>query len=356
MNNPKKIAIVCDYNLKSDRIGGMDRFFVEFDAKAKTKNIEIDWYFTDYKPFAFYDGINIQHAGGHNIETFFLEKTTTQNKNYTVLITHFISLCTSFFKKAKETGIQKIIAIDHNPRPLHGFGLSKTIKNKIKGLLYSRYINTFVGVSNYTKKHILKDYGAFLVKKTIVIYNGIDTAVFVKRTKSIQNTFIVSSHLRHSKGIQDLIQAVFLLSENIKNQIVIDIFGSGPFETELKSMTTALNLNNIIHFRGSSSDLHLLFCNYSFMIQPTYMECFSLSILESLASNVPVITTTVGGNLEIVTDQKNGYIFEPANIRALSLIIENIVMGCAKIEDETNSKIEKNFNLDKMVTAHLALI
>ena len=32
------------------------------------------------------------------------------------------------------------------------------------------------------------------------------------------------------------------------------------------------------------------------------MECFSLSILESLAANIPVITTPVGGNLEVVTN------------------------------------------------------
>ncbi len=356
MNTEKKIAVLCHYTLQANRIGGMDRFFVAFDANAKTMNLKIDWYFTDYQPFDFYSSMNIQHAAGQNIEDFFLEKTALQNNNYTVLITHFVSLCTSFFKKAKETGIQKIIAVDHNPRPLEGFGFSKIIKNKIKGILYSRYIDVFVAVSKYTKKHILKDYGSFLNSKTIVIYNGIDTAIFVKRTNPNPNTFIVSSHLRHSKGIQDLIMAVSLLNDTIKDQISIDVFGTGPIENELKSMTTSLNLNKIIRFRGSSPDLHLLFCNYSFMIQPTYMECFSLSVLESLACNVPVITTTVGGNLEIVSDLKNGFIFEPTNIKALSSIIENIVLGRLKIDTETFSQIEKNYNINKMVASHLALI
>ena len=40
------------------------------------------------------------------------------------------------------------------------------------------------------------------------------------------------------------------------------------------------------------------------------MECFSLSILESLSANIPVITTTVGGNLEVVTHEENGFIYE----------------------------------------------
>ena len=36
MNNKKKIAIICNYALSPNRIGGMDRFWVAYDAKAKT--------------------------------------------------------------------------------------------------------------------------------------------------------------------------------------------------------------------------------------------------------------------------------------------------------------------------------
>ena len=46
------------------------------------------------------------------------------------------------------------------------------------------------------------------------------------------------------------------------------------------------------------------------MLQPTHMECFSLSILESFAANVPVITTNVGGNKEVIDEGENGYIFK----------------------------------------------
>ncbi|WP_310378268.1 glycosyltransferase family 4 protein [Flavobacterium sp.] len=356
MIKPKKIAVVCDYALNSNRIGGMDRFWVAYDSKAKLLGYEIDWYFSDYEPFEFFSELTIYSANNQNVELFFLEKVISEKPQYDVLITHFVALCTSFFKSAKAIGIQHTIVVDHNPRPLEGFPISKIIKNKIKGVLYSRYIDQFIGVSEYTRKHILKDYGYFLDKKTTVIYNGIDTSVFVKRTQENKNKFIVTSHLRQSKGIQDLLKAVSIVEENIKNQIQIDIYGDGPYEKELLDMATKFNLNSIINFKGSSSKLNELYANYAYLVQPTYMECFSLSILESLMSNVPVITTTVGGNLEIIEHRKNGFIFEPKDYLVLATIIKNIVLGNFKIDNDVNFQIEKEFNLEKMVTNHIQLL
>lgn len=356
MTKSKKIAVVCNYALNPNRIGGMDRFYVEYDKKAKALGYKIDWYFLHYDPFDFYSELTIFSANNKNVEAFFLEKINQENLQYDILVTHFLALCTSFYQKAKATGIQQTIVVDHNPRPLEGFPLSKIIKNKIKGILYSKYINQFVGVSKYTRKHILKDYGFFLDKKTSVIYNGIDTSVFVKRVNENKNKFVVSSHLRHSKGIQDLIKAISVLDENIKNQIQIDIYGEGPYERELLEMTKANNLEKTIHFKGGSSQLNELLSNYSYLLQPTYMECFSLSILESLSANVPVITTPVGGNLEIIQHHQNGFIFEPKDYLALSKILKNIVLGNLKIEKEVSIQIEKDFSLDKMVNNHIQLL
>ncbi|WP_372744867.1 glycosyltransferase family 4 protein [Lutibacter sp.] len=353
MNKSKTIAIVCNYALNPNRIGGMDRFYVAYNKRAKELGLDVHWYFSDYKEtIPFFKDLTIFNSENKSLELFFINKIQKEGFNYAILVTHFMALCTPFFKQAKKSGIQKIIAVDHNPRPLEGFPLIKKLKNNIKGLLYSRYIDQFVGVSKYTKKHILKDYGFFLKNKTRVIYNGIDTSKFKKRTEVHKNKFIVTSHLRFSKGIQDLLKAVYKLPNNLKGSFEIDIFGEGPYENELKELCVQLELTNNIHFKGSSSHLNELFSNYSYMLQPTYMECFSLSILESLAANVPVITTTVGGNLEVVTDNVNGFIFEPGDVMALRTILKNIIEGKLQITNETNLLIENQFNLAKMVENH----
>ena len=352
----KKIAIVCNYALNPNRIGGMDRFYVAYDKKAKALGYEVDWYFLNYEPFDFYSGLTLFSADNQNMESFFLEKVHQEHLKYDVLVTHFVALCTSFFKKAKATGIEQIVAVDHNPRPLEGFSLSKILKNKIKGILYSRYIDQFIGVSEYTRKQILKDYGFFLARKTRMVYNGIATSVFVKRSNENKNKFVVSSHLRHSKGIQDLIQAVSILTASIQKQIQIDVYGEGPYASELLEMTKANQLEGIIHFKGGSSHLNELLSHYSYLLQPTYMECFSLSILESLAANVPVITTPVGGNLEIIQHNQNGFIFDSKDYLALADILKNIVLGNLIIEKDVSLQIENDFNLEKMVHEHIQLL
>ncbi|MBC7439417.1 MAG: glycosyltransferase family 4 protein [Flavobacterium sp.] len=352
----KKIAVVCNYPLLSDRIGGMDRFFWLFDKQCKANHFEINWYFSEEAIYEGYSELKIFSSNKLKLESFFIQKIRSEDLKYDYVITHFVELCTLFFKEIKKIYPSKIICIDHNPRPLEGFPIIKKIKNALKGILYSQYIDQFVGVSKYTKKHILKDYGFYLNNKTIVIYNGIDTSVFFKKNNDNKNKFYVASHLRESKGIQDLLEALNLLESEVKNQIIIDIYGEGPLENYLKKMSADFNLNEIVYFRGSSSKLNEIAFNYNYLLQPTHMECFSLSILESLAANVPVITTTVGGNLEVVTNNENGFIFEPKNIYQLSDILKNIVSEKIKIEIKVNTLIENEFNLDKMVQNHLALL
>lgn len=356
----KNIAIICNYDLRPNRIGGMDRFFVKFDKILKEKEYKVDWFFTNYQPFDFYKELIIYSAGSTSVEQNFLTVSKQNKKKYNIIITHFTELCTSYYKEFKENNSTPyIIAVDHNPRPFKGVTIKKRVKNKVKGLLYGKYIDQFVGVSKYTSDYILKDYGIHLKKKIKTIYNGIETTIckkqYIDRNKEPFN-FIVVSHLRKSKGIQDLLEALNLFSPEQKSKIKIDIYGEGPYEAYLKKLQISFGLEKNVSFKGSSANILGLLKNYHYLIQPTYMECFSLSILESLASNVPVITTTVGGNLEVVKDGKNGYIFRPKDVTMLADILSKILKGKLTIKNEVYSKIENEFTLNRMVQNHLKLL
>jgi glycosyltransferase involved in cell wall biosynthesis len=357
MTKPIKIAVVCQYELNPNRIGGMDRFWVAYDTKAKAMGYEVDWYFAHYEPFDFFSGMTIFSANQQNVEQFFLEKVRNEKRQYAILVTHFVGLCSSFFKKTKAIGIEYTIAVDHNPRPLAGVPFSKSIKNKIKGMLYSRYIDQFVGVSEYTRTHILKDYGFFLAQKISVIYNGIDTALFVKRVQEPKNKFILTSHLRESKGIQDVLRALSLIENTIVRQMQIDVYGEGPYEAPLRKLTQEFNLSHIVSYKGSSSKLHELYADYAYLIQPSYGETFCYSVIESLVCKVPVITTFEAGNvLSLIEENENGFLFHAGNYEQLAAILKKIVLGDLKIEEVSSGQIENEFNLGKMVEEHIALM
>ncbi|MDP2069744.1 MAG: glycosyltransferase family 4 protein [Lutibacter sp.] len=353
-----KIAVLCNYELLPERVGGMDAFFWEFDKKCKEANIEVDWFFPNGATHGDYQLLTIKYNSSKSIESFFLESLAQQETDYTHIITHFLELCTPFFKQVKQLSKATIIAVDHNPRPLEGYPVAKRIKKRIKGLLFSRYIDLFVGVSAYTIKELLKDFGKHIQPKTQVIYNGIDILEIATRTtRSIEKpTFLTASHLRFSKGIQDLIQAVALLPEPIKKELKIDVFGDGPYKMELQALVQVLKLEHCFNFKGSTAQLKSLYANYDYMLQPTHMECFSLSILESLAANVPVITTNVGGNEEAITNNENGYIFEAKNIDQLSDLLQEVYMGNKKITANTRKLIEERFTIDKMVSEYMQIV
>lgn len=351
----KNIAVLCDYALLPERVGGMDYFFWEFDRKCKENGIEVDWFFPNIASHGKYASMKIFDCK-QDIEASFLH-TDFREKQYAFVITHFLELCTPFFYKIKKKGDFKVIAIDHNPRPLNGYPWKKKFLKRIKGKLYSKYIDLFIGVSEYTKNEIIKDFGSQVAIDTKVIYNGvlIDDILERKDRNSVYPKFLVASHLRESKGIQDLIDAVAILPESIKKVIKIDVYGDGPFRQKLIQKINNLNLKNF-DFKGNSANLGSVYCQYDYLLQPTHMECFSLSILESLAANVPVITTNVGGNEEAVKHGINGYICPVKNAKSLSEILETIWLGHKKIETNTRKAIETNFSLNKMVEEHFNLI
>jgi glycosyltransferase involved in cell wall biosynthesis len=354
----QRIAILCNYELLPERVGGMDHFFWEFDKKCKEHNIHVDWFFPNNSNHGSYSDLTIYSSEIENVENYFLSFCSQNKKQYSHIITHFVELCTPFFYKVKKISKAKIIAIDHNPRPLNGYAFKKKILKRLKGILFSKYINVFVGVSDYTVNEILKDFGSHLKSKTITIYNGVILDAILMRDKReiMKPSFLVASHLRESKGIQDLIVSVNLLPLEIKNEIKITVYGDGPYKNQLNQLIQKYSLDKSFVFKGSQANLNEIFSQYDYMLQPTHMECFSLSILESLAANVPVITTNVGGNTEVITNGGNGYIFEAKNIQALAVILEDIYLGDKKILINTRELIANSFSLPKMVENHFKLL
>ena len=353
-----KIAILCNYELLPERVGGMDYFFWDFDKKCKEKNIEVDWFFPNTSNHGEYFNLTIYSNQTESVENNFLSFYKKHQPEYSHIITHFVELCTPFFYKISKFSKAKIIAVDHNPRPLNGYSFKKKINKKVKGILFSGYINLFIGVSNYTVNAILEDFGRHLKSKTKTIYNGVILdSILVRETRNdIKPSFLVASHLRESKGIQDLIEAVNNLPTQIKDEIVIAIYGDGPYRKQLTEKIKQYALGKCFVFMGSKANLNEIFFQYDYMLQPTHMECFSLSILESLAANVPVITTNVGGNTEVISNEENGYIFEAKDIKALTSILEDIYLGNKKISINARELIANSFSLPKMVENHFKLI
>ena len=69
----KKIAVLCNYQLLPERVGGMDYFFWLFDKKCKENNIQVDWFFPNMGSHEGYKNLAITSCNYENIEHFLEE-------------------------------------------------------------------------------------------------------------------------------------------------------------------------------------------------------------------------------------------------------------------------------------------
>lgn len=354
---PQKIAILCNYELLPERVGGMDCFFWMFDQKCKENNIDVDWFFPNKDAHGDYPKLHIIATNYQEVALFFADYMGSQSQDYSHVIAHFVEICAPVFKRIKQLSKATIIAVDHNPRPVGGYPIRKQLHKKIKGLLYAKYIDTFVGVSEYSKNELLKEFGFVVKKKAQVIFNGLQVEKFAQKKEFNSNSkFVIASHLRKDKGIQDVVEAVRLLQKTA-HPFSIDVYGIGPYETALREKITENQLDKFFSFKGSVSNLNELYQHYDYLIHPSHGETFCYAVVEALLSNLPVITNNQGNVLGFVKEGSNGFLYQDGAIEQLSNAIGSILNGTVKIENGLAKAPEvKALSLEKMVDNYFRLI
>lgn len=123
--------------------------------------------------------------------------------------------------------------------------------------------------------------------------------------------FIYSGSPIQLKGIDDLLEAFTKIDIKLRNNtklVLISEMSNDPRILSLKSkgfdnviVTGAVDRDDIINYYNIG-DVFLL---------TSYWEGMSFSLLEAMACGLVPIVTNVGGNLEIVENEKNGFIIEP---------------------------------------------
>ena len=359
MGITKKIAVLCNYTLLPKRVGGMDYFFWMFDQQCKDNNVEIEWFFPNSASHGEYKNLTILASNSENVELFFTDYLIRNKPKYDVVFTHFVEVCAPIFKTIKQKSNAKIIVVDHNPRPIEGYSFKKKVVKRIKGLLFSRYIDVFIGVSEYSKNQLIEEFGSQISKKSTVIFNGLSVEKFIKRsTHSFNGKFLVASHLRKDKGIQDLVVAVANLVKKQPYDFVIDVYGSGYYEDFLKTMVVEHKVEHYFNFMGNVTHLHELYQHYDYLIHPSHGETFCYSVVEALFCNLPVITTKNEGNvLRLIHDAKNGFLFDVQNVLQLECILKNILSNQIQLNNSlfSNPKLE-DLTLENMVAHYYQLI
>ncbi len=153
----------------------------------------------------------------------------------------------------------------------------------------------------------------------VTVYNGIDLAAFDMRIDrdrkrrelglTEEDVVVISvGRLVKMKGHSMMMSA----GRNVvrrESKIKFVIVGDGPERKELERMSVTLGLSKNVIFTGHREDVLELLLMADIFVQTSYTEGLSCTIIEALGAGCPAVVTDVGGNREIISNEREGYLF-----------------------------------------------
>lgn len=135
---------------------------------------------------------------------------------------------------------------------------------------------------------------------------------------------LMISRLEPVKNIRGVINAVYELIRN-GEKVHLTIAGDGILEYDLKLQVRNLKLEDDISFVGFITNPYPYLVNTDLYILNSFSEGFSNSLIESMYSRCPSLSTTVGAATEIIIDNENGFLIPPNDEINLYNKIKNII-------------------------------
>jgi glycosyltransferase involved in cell wall biosynthesis len=127
------------------------------------------------------------------------------------------------------------------------------------------------------------------------------------------------------------------------------------YKEELKELTRRLGLEDRVIFTGFRMDVPDLLAALSIVVSPSLgLEGLSNSLLESMATGLPVVATRVGGTPEIVEDGESGLLVPPGDPSALAAAISRLLqdrMTAKRLGQSARRQVLSRYSLEQAVAS-----
>lgn len=244
--------------------------------------------------------------------------------------------------------------------------------------LLSPCIDRFITVSMDLHGWLINDVGISAVKVT-QIYNGVDCDKFAPLSFAPVNKLTASDaedcaaatltltnigtvgRLAEIKDQASLIKALRLLLDAqpaLHGRVRLSLVGDGPLADTLGQLVSELELDSLVTFYGNRDDIPQLLQDMDIFVLPSLGEGISNTILEAMASGLPIVATHVGGNPELVTPGINGLLVPPSSPRELADALLTLLADPQKISDMGQASLKavrSRFDWQKTVQEYAAV-
>jgi len=195
--------------------------------------------------------------------------------------------------------------------------LKSNISSQINQLteLLTCYDHVFV-IADWFKE--LLEYNGFNSSKISYIPPITAYDQFTVNNSKLKRKLVFAGRIESQKGLHLLCKA---LNRITTKAVELDVFGNMEDEEYFKKCEKEFSFN----FKGPIPRNQLLskLNDYDFLVLPSvFTEMYPLVIEEAIQAHLPVIASAAKGNVAVIREGKNGFIFDYDDYIDLALVIE----------------------------------
>lgn len=225
--------------------------------------------------------------------------------------------------------------------------------------LVHRYITVSEDLASYLRSTI-----AVPEAKIRQIYNGVDTQKFSAAKGAAVDDLpacftgdvTVIGTVGRLAAVKDqptLIKAFAMICHRYPVRLLI--VGDGPQRALLESTIDECAVREKVFMAGDRSDVPAMLGVMDIFVLPSLAEGISNTVLEAMASGLPVIATKTGGNPELVRDEENGLLVPVGNVEALAAALARLLANSDQIDQmgaNARSRVKQEFDWSRTVARY----
>lgn len=238
--------------------------------------------------------------------------------------------------------------------------------------LYRPFVDRYVALSRHLEEY-LEEHVGIASDRILQIYNGVDTNRFRPlnggRGQIPDCPFGAPEEwLVGTVGRMDAVKDPLNLAHAFVQALKVDtaaakrlrlvIVGDGALRTDLQHVVEHAGVADRVWFAGERADIPEIMRGLDCFVLPSLAEGVSNTILEAMATGLPIVATRVGGNTELIESGMTGTLVLPAASHALAQAMLTYFRDRATARRHGKAArraAESRFSLDRMVADYGAL-
>ena len=252
-------------------------------------------------------------------------------------------------------------------------------KHRLTRRLYRPFVSHYIALSKHLERYLDERIGVRGSQVT-QIYNGVDTQRFVParllrnnvrpwpagcpfKQDGEQRLWIVGT-VGRLHPVKDQLTLAHAFVQALKSNpaaratLRLVIVGTGPLLQPVREVLQSAGVQDLAWFAGERSDIPEFMRMFDVFALPSLAEGISNTILEAMASGLPVVATDVGGNGELVEEGNTGRLVPAGNPQAMAeaLLYYFADRLRARVHgDRGRARAVERFSIERMVTEYATL-